>query len=95
MSKKNLFLKTCLYAKIDLTLSKIKKMKQSFSSETLERFKEYRNQGFGKNAMYKLFSKDALLELLYHYLEKEENLTLKDKQNRILSIEKAEIIYED
>ena len=70
-------------------------MKQSFSSETLERFKEYRSQGFGKNAMYKLFSKDALLELLYYYLEKEETLTLQDKQNRILLIEKAEIVYED
>ena len=60
-------------------------MKQSFSSETLERFKEYRSQGFGKNAMYKLFSKDALLELLYYYLEKEETLTLQDNSRAILT----------
>ncbi len=69
-------------------------MKQTYSSESLERFKKYRKEGFTKNDMYKLFSKDALLELLYLYVEEEENNKYKLNQTLISNIEKAEIIYE-
>lgn len=68
-------------------------MKQSFTSESLVRFKNYREQGFTKNDMYKLFSKDALLELLYLYVEEEENNKHQLHQTLISNIEKAEIIY--
>ncbi len=67
-------------------------IKQSFTSESLERFKKYRREGFTKNDMYKLFSKDALLELLYSYVEEEENTKHELNQTFISNIEKAEII---
>lgn len=69
-------------------------VKQSYTSESLERFKKFRQEGFTKNDMYKLFSKDALLEILYLYVEEEENDKQKLNQTRISNIEKAEIIYE-
>ena len=69
-------------------------IKLSYTSESLERFKHYRKEGFTKNDMYKLFSKEALLELLYLYVEEEENNKHKMNQTLMSNIEKAEIIYE-
>ena len=69
-------------------------MHQSFQSESLERFKEYRRQGFGREAIYKMMSKDALLEIIFYFLEQEEQTNEQTKANQISLIEKAEIIYE-
>ena len=69
-------------------------MEQSFLSQILIRFKEYRRQGFGRSALAKLYSRDELVELLFYYIEKEEHQEKQWHQNRISHIEKAEIIYE-
>ena len=66
-------------------------MEQTFLSQILNRFKEYRRQGFGKKALAKLYSREELVELLFHYIEKEEK---QNKLTHITSIEKAEIINE-
>ena len=70
-------------------------MKQSFSSEALERFKELRRAGFTRNEFYKLFSRAELIEILFHYVDKEEEIQDTNKQFLISNIEKAEIIYEE
>jgi hypothetical protein len=63
-------------------------MKQTFSSEALERFKEFRRAGFTRDEFYKL------IEILFHYVDKEEKTKESNQQFLINNIEKAEIVYE-
>jgi hypothetical protein len=74
---------------------KLGTMKQSFSSEALERFKEFRRAGFTRDEFYKLFSRAELIEILFHYVDEEEKTKDLNQQFLISNIEKAEIIYEE
>lgn len=70
-------------------------MKQSFSSEALERFREFRRAGFTRDEFYKLFSRAELIEILFHFVDKEDEIKESSQQFLINNIEKAEIIYEE
>jgi hypothetical protein len=80
--------------KLLIFVAKLLKMKQTFSSEALERFKEFRRAGFTRDEFYKLFSRAELIEILLHYVDKEEKLKDSNQQFLMSNIEKAEILYE-
>jgi hypothetical protein len=75
--------------------SKLIAMKQSFSSEALERFRDFRRAGFTRDEFYKLFSRAELIEILFHFVDEEEETKELNQQFLINNIEKAEIIYEE